>query len=401
MSRIFFVINAFAVTLSMAWPCFSATPSESDEGPVLSGSVHRNPAEIGALGLKYASQHVWLFPKMPLIVGVVGVSKGGPAHLAGIRTGDQIVAINGTPLESLTPIAVQKLMEGDPGTVANLTIKRRGAESTVTVLRVSLDTLPDPTFRETFLTQRTNNTLKLAYYYFRQGNFEDAAKSYRKILETAPEGSDKQSMINAVTALEDEIDHWSTVKCNPRADNYLDECAQNGYSRWPASSMPLKVFIADGTGLQNFHPIMTHMLRRSFDEWSAATKGRVRFEFVNDAKTSNIECLWTNDRRALSNTLEGGDTRVLGDRHNITHATIQIMLTTESGERISASQAKAVTLHEIGHALGLIGHTRNGADIMFPAATNIALSLRDKKTIADLYSLDETSVAAKPQKRLR
>jgi predicted Zn-dependent protease len=51
---------------------------------------------------------------------------------------------------------------------------------------------------------------------------------------------------------------------------------------------------------------------------------------------------------------------------------------------------RSVSLHEVGHALGLTGHSRHPTDVMFFSESLVddkrELSARDRKTLVRLYS---------------
>jgi predicted aspartyl protease len=53
----------------------------------------------------------------------VDVVPGGPAAEAGIATGDQILAINGTPVSQITPKSVASLLLREPGTRITMTVR--------------------------------------------------------------------------------------------------------------------------------------------------------------------------------------------------------------------------------------------------------------------------------------
>jgi carboxyl-terminal processing protease len=79
------------------------------------------------LGLRVAVQRDAL--------AVVAVTAGGPAALAGIRTGDRLLAVEGRPLGPRDPGLAASLLEGPEGTAVRLTLLRGGRAREVTLLR--------------------------------------------------------------------------------------------------------------------------------------------------------------------------------------------------------------------------------------------------------------------------
>jgi S1-C subfamily serine protease len=63
---------------------------------------------------------------------VVGLAKGGPAADAGIRTGDVIVAVDGTAVADVAAL-VKNLATHSPGDTVRIAVDRGGRRSTVPV----------------------------------------------------------------------------------------------------------------------------------------------------------------------------------------------------------------------------------------------------------------------------
>ncbi|MFA6564959.1 MAG: protein kinase [Verrucomicrobiia bacterium] len=89
--------------------------------------ARETPAEErGVLGLK--------LDRWP----VVEVVSGGPAAEAGVRNGDVVVAVNGKEVaEARTTQDALKILQGPPGSVGKLTVKRDGATLTFDITRAS------------------------------------------------------------------------------------------------------------------------------------------------------------------------------------------------------------------------------------------------------------------------
>jgi C-terminal processing protease CtpA/Prc len=68
-------------------------------------------------------------------VRIAAVADESPAARAGIRAGDELVAIDGESVSDLDVVAVARRLEGDPGKALSLELRRGSREWVCRVLR--------------------------------------------------------------------------------------------------------------------------------------------------------------------------------------------------------------------------------------------------------------------------
>lgn len=96
------------------------------------------------------------------IITVVAPLKNSPAEKAGIKAGDEILAINGKTTDGMTVDAAVNLMRGLKGTVLKLTIFHVGA-TTTTNISVTRDTITIPPLDQEL---RSDGTYVISLYNF-------------------------------------------------------------------------------------------------------------------------------------------------------------------------------------------------------------------------------------------
>lgn len=180
---------------------------------------------------------------------------------------------------------------------------------------------------------------------------------------------------------------------NSSAPNYLTEIGGAKLGKWAADRMPLRVCILPAANVKGYQPSFDQLLIKSFQDWGNQSGGKLSFKGVSDPKAADIVCTWTADTSKFMNTAEAGETIVYGSAKGIHHCTIQILTVPHPmspGLPMSEPRLRWICLHEIGHSLGLGGHTRNPQDIMFFTAPLAEiwkeLTPRDINTIQSLYS---------------
>lgn len=81
---------------------------------------------------------------------VIGVSKGMPADVAGLRYGDAIIAVDGNPTKDWTQSDALKFVRGERGTEVSITVERAGELNPLTV-KIVRDEVPFPSVRNFFI----------------------------------------------------------------------------------------------------------------------------------------------------------------------------------------------------------------------------------------------------------
>ncbi len=170
-------------------------------------------------------------------------------------------------------------------------------------------------------------------------------------------------------------------------DNYLTYVLFHGkVVHFATDRMPLKVFITEGRGVQGWNNSMKQPVLSAMRSWQQGTQNQITFTQVYSESNADIVVRW---RRNFSDGILGvsplqtvGDTIVESDVNLATFYP-------DSNRAIPPDDLKAIAVHELGHAIGLRGHSPNPNDIMFFSKTRQedGLSQRDMNTVAMLYNL--------------
>lgn len=180
------------------------------------------------------------------------------------------------------------------------------------------------------------------------------------------------------------------------APDYIDSLGGK-VDYWHPEKMPLKIFIVEDKRVPNYKSQFKDYVLQACKSWSSACQGKISFKFVQ-AEPCDIRISWTNDLNQLLQRGELGEARWENDRDGLFRATIKLLTVSEDGRRpISDQEAKLMSLHELGHALGLVKHSPYLGDIMNACidfnfntpVENLDLSARDKRTIFRLYTESE------------
>ena len=126
---------------------------------------------------------------------------------------------------------------------------------------------------------------------------------------------------------------------------------------------------------------------KAFNEWEIAIGSAVMFTYIANSKDASIN-LSFQDTINSPGAEKGGITEPTFEDDYITKSNIIIRTTNDKGEKLPEKVIYHILLHEIGHAIGIMGHSTDPNDVMYTGTSVFLshLSQRDKNTARALYN---------------
>lgn len=184
-------------------------------------------------------------------------------------------------------------------------------------------------------------------------------------------------------------------------ENYIEQVPLGDkILRWDAQTFPLKVYIKKDTQ-NSVPPYYEPAITRAFRQWQ--NTGPVKFKIIDNEKDANIlvdiissqnmqKCDGPDCKYIVAFTKPTYNDSLL-KKMDITFYDLNM-----AGKPYSEREIYNTALHEIGHSLGIMGHSQNSDDLMYMQKTKDEaidrfrsdfqlISPRDANTLSLLYKL--------------
>jgi predicted Zn-dependent protease len=240
--------------------------------------------------------------------------------------------------------------------------------------------------------------------YARQKQFALAKTAFEKVIMMVPPQSEiavrarnnltyvgEQSMLQSDGMAKTQQMVQSSKKAQISGkDNYLANILSDGrVVHFSRQKMPLKVFLGDGQTIPGWDASDNSAVKEAMLSWQQATRGMVRFVMTPRQTDADIVIRWT---KVFSDNILGATPHVSVGSH-LVRSDIWLAVSMPDSPSVLIPQPliASIATHELGHALGLKGHSPFPSDVMFPSTQfipNQQPSNRDITTLSLLYGLD-------------
>lgn len=170
-------------------------------------------------------------------------------------------------------------------------------------------------------------------------------------------------------------------------ENYIDSILSNGkLVRWNPATFPIIVYIENSSKLP---PYYYQQIRKAFEKWQSVSNNFITFIFTDIKENSDIRCTFpANFERKCGVSNVAAWHKYIYKNNMIKYSDIRFARVSCQKTLYSPESVYVTALHEIGHSLGLSGHSSNPKDLMYPITSkNLNISDNDLRTLRLLYSI--------------
>lgn len=166
-----------------------------------------------------------------------------------------------------------------------------------------------------------------------------------------------------------QISKWKNQIISRIGENFIEQAPYNNKIwRWDATKFPLKVYIKNNSSIAPEY--YETEIRKAFLQWQASSSNLVRFDFVDNQNDSNIDVSIKSSADMKKCTEDDCTYTVaytIPDAYGYLLKKMNIYFydSNNLGKPFKAKEIYNTALHEIGHSLGIMGHSYNKDSIMY------------------------------------
>lgn len=242
--------------------------------------------------------------------------------------------------------------------------------------------------------------LVCAKVYHRTGHLDKCLSCYDSYLQVAPKSDEREQYVALAGVIRSQVD---AAKAKPNqyvvttsgASDYFKDAVSEGLFRWPIKRFPLRVYIAGADAIKSYRPEYEEAVRQSIDDWDKATLGQIGLKIVDSADQADITVNFVDDLHAPALRAEAGKAQLTGNMDGVNKADVLLLTISPFPDQLMTKDfMRMIAVHEIGHALGLTGHSPYEEDVMFPALSNQrGITSRDVATLYKLYEIGGAAIS--------
>ncbi len=259
------------------------------------------------------------------------------------------------------------------------------------------------------------------------GNYQESIPIYEKALAANPENANaRYYYVNALSkskpnyTVQKKLFEIANSDINDRATvfarsqitllkkkllegvegNYIfNAISGNNIIHWNLKTFPLKIYYENAESLPSYYK---DNINKALNQWTSRTNF-VKFTQTNKKQEANIIINFQNysgncTQAGCHYTLAQTTPEISGD--TLKKMTLTFLKTSPRGEYFSPLEVYNSALHEIGHTLGIMGHSDDSYDVMYSnndktkdvfasyRSDSQYLTIRDIRTLALLYRLE-------------
>ena len=167
-----------------------------------------------------------------------------------------------------------------------------------------------------------------------------------------------------------QISAWRNNAMQKYGPNYIDQAPMNGdIIRWDPKTFPLSVYVSaqDNSTYPEYY---NAQVMKAFSQW-VSSSGFLAFKFTNNSTAADIVVTFkptpTTDCNAQGCTYVSAYTEPIIRNRMLKQMIITIYDKDATGAFFSDKELYNTILHEVGHSLGIMGHSYSTDDLMYMA----------------------------------